>query len=281
MQLSRRKNGTTMTPTHRGLSASGQASCSLIQSAAVSTCCQFRFTERGTCAGSQCRWAPAGGCQVPRHREAGRREDGTSRPPHAAEGSSQARALEIAHGPEVLAALAEPDAPHSRKAAAAAERHDLALMQPLLPEPAFLLSTPWLLQCWTFIVQRMYFLSCAQSDFCSLPACAAFRSAHGKLEFSTTPFAPGPEVLTALAEPYAPHSQKAAAAAERHDLTLMQPLHSGSAFTLSSATLVVLDLHCEPKWKFQMRNAACTRVCCRSLWSSPRLSGFILAFAEK
>ena len=47
----------------------------------------------------------------------------------------------FAHGPEVLAALAEPDAPHTRKAAAAAERHDLTLMQPLLPEPAFLLST--------------------------------------------------------------------------------------------------------------------------------------------
>ena len=67
----------------------------------------------------------------------GRREDGTSRPPHAAEGPPQARALHIAHGPEVLAALAEPDAPHSRKAAAAAERHDLTLMQPLFPEPAF------------------------------------------------------------------------------------------------------------------------------------------------
>ena len=46
------------------------------------------------------------------------------------------------HGPEVLAALAEPDAPHSRKPAAAAERHDLTLMQPLLPEPAFLVSAP-------------------------------------------------------------------------------------------------------------------------------------------
>ena len=61
--------------------------------------------------------------------------------PDDAEGPPQARALYIAHGPEVLAALAEPDAPHSRKAAAAAERHDLVLMQPLLPEPAFLLST--------------------------------------------------------------------------------------------------------------------------------------------
>ena len=38
-----------------------------------------------------------------------------------------------------------------------------------------------------------------------------------------------------------------ASVAERHDLTLMQPLHSGSAYTLSSATLAVLDLRCEPK----------------------------------
>ena len=45
------------------------------------------------------------------------------------------------HGPEVLAALAEPDAPHSRKAAAAADRHDLALMHPLHSGSAFLLST--------------------------------------------------------------------------------------------------------------------------------------------
>ena len=37
----------------------------------------------------------------------------------------------FAHGPEVLVALAEPDAPHSRKAAAAAEQHDLTLLQPL------------------------------------------------------------------------------------------------------------------------------------------------------
>ena len=44
-----------------------------------------------------------GGRQVPRHREAGRREDGTSRPPHTAEGAVQVRALYIAHGPEVLA----------------------------------------------------------------------------------------------------------------------------------------------------------------------------------
>ena len=64
------------------------------------------------------------------------------RPPHTAERPPQARALEIAHGAEVLAALTEPDAPHSRKASAAAEKHDLTLMQPLLPEPAFLLSTP-------------------------------------------------------------------------------------------------------------------------------------------
>ena len=32
-----------------------QAAAYLIQSAAVSTCCPFWFTERGTCAGSQCR----------------------------------------------------------------------------------------------------------------------------------------------------------------------------------------------------------------------------------
>ena len=38
---------------------------------------------------------------------------------------------------------------------------------------------------------------------------------------------------------------KAAEAAERHDPTQMQPLLSGSAFTLSFATLAVLDLHCE------------------------------------
>ena len=48
----------------------------------------------------------------------------------------------FAHGPEVLAAVAEPEAPHPRKAVEAAERQDLTLMQPLLPEPAFLLSTP-------------------------------------------------------------------------------------------------------------------------------------------
>ena len=35
-----------------------------------------------------------------------------------------------------------PRSPHSRKAVATAERYDLTLMQPLLPEPAFLMSTP-------------------------------------------------------------------------------------------------------------------------------------------
>ena len=43
----RRKDGTTMTPAHRGRAASGQASCSLIQSAAVSACCQLWFIEKG------------------------------------------------------------------------------------------------------------------------------------------------------------------------------------------------------------------------------------------
>ena len=62
---------------------------------------------------------------------------------------------------------------------------------------------------------------------------AAFRSAQPSgllkesLEFFKTPFAYGPEVLTALAEPDASHSWITAAAAERCDLTLMQPLHSG------------------------------------------------------
>ena len=42
-----RQAGTTMTPAHRVRAASGQASCSLIQSAAVSTCCPLLFTERG------------------------------------------------------------------------------------------------------------------------------------------------------------------------------------------------------------------------------------------
>ena len=56
-----------------------------------------------------------------------------------------------------------------------------------------------------------------------------------------------------------------ASAAERYDLTLMQPLHSGSAFTVSSTTLAVMDLHCEPKRKFEIRNAASTRVCCLSV----------------
>ena len=93
----------------------------------------------------------------------------------------------------------------------------------------------------------MYFLSCAHSDFCSLPVCAAFRSAYEKLEFCTTPFAYGPEVLTALAEPDASPSWKAAAAAERCDLTLMQPLLPEPGFDECSVTLAVLDLHCEAK----------------------------------
>ena len=67
------------------------------------------------------------------------------------------------------------------------------------------------------------------------------------LEFSTTPFAHGPEVLAALAEPDAPHWRRAAAAAERDDLTLMQPLLPEPAFDEYSVTLAVLDLHGAPK----------------------------------
>ena len=78
--------------------------------------------------GVQNQLTSAGGRQVPRHRETSRREDGTSRPPHA--GRLRPGAIHIAHGPQVLAALAEPDAPHSWKAAAA-ERQDIALMQPV------------------------------------------------------------------------------------------------------------------------------------------------------
>ena len=105
-----------------------------------------------------------------------RREDGTSRPPHAAEGPPQARALEIAHGPEVLSALAEPDAPHSRKAAAAAERHDLALVQPLLPEPAFDECSVTLavldLHCATNVYPELCTLGFLQpSGLRSLPVC--------------------------------------------------------------------------------------------------------------
>ena len=123
----------------------------------------------------------------------------------------------FAHGPEVLAALAEPDAPHSRKAAAAAERHDVTLMQPPPPEPAFDEYSVTLavldLHCETNVWG-------SQLDFCSLPVCAAFRSAYGKLEFCTTPFAHGPEVLAALAE--------------RDDITLMQPLLPEPAFLMST-----------------------------------------------
>ena len=38
--------------------------------------------------------------------------------------------------------------------AAAADRHDPTLMQPLHSGFAFLLSTPWLLQCWTFVQEK-------------------------------------------------------------------------------------------------------------------------------
>ena len=47
-------------------------------------------------------------------------------------------------------------------------------------------------------MQQMHFLSRSHSEFRSLPVCAGFRSAYGKLEFSTTLFARA-EVLAALA----------------------------------------------------------------------------------
>ena len=92
----------------------------------------------------------------------------------------------------VLAALTEPDGPHSRKAAAAAKRHDLTLMQPLsciLVEYSVTLAVLDL-HCATNVFPELCTLG-----FCSLPVCAAFRSAYGKLEFSTTLFAHFPEVL--------------------------------------------------------------------------------------
>ena len=74
----RRKDATTMTPAHRGRAATGQGSCSLIQSVAVSTCCQFWFAE----------WAPVRDLNaaepetaVAEYRDTarqGRREDGTT-----------------------------------------------------------------------------------------------------------------------------------------------------------------------------------------------------------
>ena len=84
--------------------------------------------------------------------------------------------LFIAHGPEVLAALAEPDAPHSRKAAAASERHDLALMQPLLPEPASdehsLTLAVLDLHCATNVYPELWTLGFLQpSGLRSLPVC--------------------------------------------------------------------------------------------------------------
>ena len=163
----RRKDGTTVTPAHRGRAASGQASCSLIQLAAVSTCCQFWFTERGTCAGSQCRWVPV--CAAFR----------------SACGKLELSTTPSARGPEVPAALAEPDASHSRKAAAAAEKHDLTLMQPLLPH-----------SCWVLRDFAVLDLHCATNVFpelCKLGISqpsgllAAFRSAHEELGFSTIP----------------------------------------------------------------------------------------------
>ena len=46
-RLAAAKTERPMTPAHRGRAASGQSSCSLSNLAAVSTCCQFWFTEIG------------------------------------------------------------------------------------------------------------------------------------------------------------------------------------------------------------------------------------------
>ena len=79
------------------------------------------------------------------------------------------------HGPEVLAALAEPDAPHSAEKlhvfAAVADRHDLALIQPLHSGSAFFVEYSLTLAVLDFLEQEMYFLSCANSEFRSLPVC--------------------------------------------------------------------------------------------------------------
>ena len=81
-------------------------------------------------------------------------------------------------------------------------------MQPLFSESAFDECSATLavldLHCETNVFPELCTLG-----FSSLPVCAAFRSAYGKLEFSTTLYAHGPEVLEALAEPDAPHSRKA------------------------------------------------------------------------
>ena len=121
-----------MTPAHRGRAASGQASCSLIQLAAVSTCCPHWFTERAPVRDpNAAEPQPA----VAKYRDTAR-QAAVKTERHDPRTPRKGRLRPGLFILQVLAALAEPDTPHSRKAAAAAERHDLALIQPLLPEPA-------------------------------------------------------------------------------------------------------------------------------------------------
>ena len=137
-------------------------------------------------------------------------------------------------------------------------------MQQLLTEPAFDECSVTLvvldLHCAT-----MYILSCAHSDFCSLPVCLW---KVGVLHDSFCLWFRGPDrACGTRCFAFAKSKSVIASVAERHDLTLMQPLHSGSAFTLSSATLAVLDLS--------------TRVCYFSFVVFPATLCFILAFAER
>ena len=89
----------------------------------------------------------------------------------------------------------------------------------------------------------MYILSCAHSDFCSLPVCLW---KVGVLHDSFCSWSRGPgRARGTRCSAFAESWGVIASAAERCDPTLMQPLLSGSAFTLSFATLAVLDLYCE------------------------------------
>ena len=73
--------------------------------------------------------------------------------------------------------------------------------------------------------------------------------------------------------PGAPHSRKAAAAAERHDLTLMQPLFSEPAFDEYSVTLAVLDFHCATNVYPELCTLGFMQPSglLKESWSSPRL----------
>ena len=98
--------------------------------------------------------------------------------------------------------------PRSRKAAAATERHDLALMQPPLPEPAsdeHSLTLAVLVHSATNVYPELCTLGFLQPS----GLLAAFRSAYGKLEFSTTSFVPCQHFLHCCGRncPVAPHNK--------------------------------------------------------------------------